>query len=124
MNNVLVIFQLFVIINGVAALFVIADPFQTQSMAYDSTYFTVGNNTKLTNSSFYPSQETEQSVQTWGVFELIYNSMTMNWILTYIPSPYKEALVITTMIGIGNIVILLVGIATFWQLARRIPFFT
>jgi len=121
--NLLKVYLVFLIFNIVAGIFTHANIFGTPSdIAYEPAYSDIATNPQITNISTYPTQESEQYVKTWDAFGVLYDSLTINWIKMYVPYQFQENAVINLFINGINAVLLVVGIATFWQIVRRIAF--
>jgi len=121
--NLLKVYLVFLIFNIVVGIFTHANIFGTPSdIAYETSYSDIATNPQITNISTYPTQESEQYVKTWDVFGVLYNSLTINWVKMYIPYQFQENTVVNLFINGINAVLLVIGIATFWQIVRRIAF--
>ena len=109
--------------NIVAGMFTHANIFGiTPYIQYEEGYVNIINDPDVSNISTYPSAEAEQYVKTWDVLSILYSTLTFNWIYNYVPADYRENTVIVSLVNGINALLLIIGIATFWQIVRRIEF--
>lgn len=121
--NLLQVFMIFLIFNIVAGMFTHANIFGVApDIKYETGYQDIVNNPEITNISTYPTAEAEQYVKTWNVFSILYDSLTFNWIYSYIPWEFRNSTLISIFINGINAILLIIGIATFWQIVRRVEF--
>jgi len=121
--NLLKVYMVFLIFNIAASIFAHANIFGAPAdIYYESTYINIIRNPQVTNISTYPTQESEQYVKTWGLFGVLYNALTINWIRSYIPYQFQSNTSLNLLIDGINAILFIVGIATFWQIVRRIVF--
>ncbi len=121
--NLLQVFMVFLIFNIVAGMITYANIFGIEpDVHYETSYTDITNNPSVTNISTYPSAESEQYVKTWNVFSILYNSLTFNWIYSYVPWEFRDNTIVVLFINGINAILLIIGIATFWQIVRRVSF--
>ena len=121
--NLLQVFIIFLLFNTVASTITHANIFGVNpTTQYEGEYVNIINDPEVSNISTYPSAEEEQYVKTWDVLSILYNTLTFNWIYNYVPFDYQENNIIVNLVNGINALLLIIGIATFWQIVRRIEF--
>ena len=121
--NLLQVFMVFLIFNIVAGMITHADIFGIRpDIHYETGYQDIINNPEITNISTYPSVESEQYVKTWNVFSILYDSLTFNWVYSYVPWEFRDNTIVSLFINGINAILFIIGIATFWQIVRRESF--
>lgn len=121
--NLLHVFLVFLIFNIVAGIFTHANIFGIEpDIHYEPTYQDIIDNPDISNISTYPTAEVEQHIKTFNILSVLYESITFNWIYAYIPWEFRNNMVIILFINGLNAILLIIGIATFWQIVRRIEF--
>ena len=121
--NLLQVFIIFLLFNVVAGMFTHANIFGiSPDIQYEGEYQNIATNPDISNISTDPYAEAEQYVKTWGVLSVLYDTLTFNWIYSYVPWDYRDNTIIIMLVNGINALLLIIGIATFWQIVRRIEF--